>query len=71
MSLVLCLIGDVTPPAKHRADHHGGTNNQQPIAVLVHYQQRAAGHDERRHGANQRPRARIYQVVGVGLFVGV
>ena len=74
MALVLGLLDDVAPPHDHGVEHaeHQPISHEPPmIGTVVEPHDRADGQNEGRHAADDRPWARIDQMVIVMLCVGV
>ena len=57
------LSDHVVPPHEHRRQHGDEADGRQPPAIAMHVQNAASREQPRRDGADQRPRARIDEVV--------
>ena len=70
IALVLRLADHIRPPARHGVEHADAADakdDRRRRKQMVHPGDRADRHDERRNGADDRPRARINEVVVVML----
>ena len=59
------FLDDVAPPDQHRVEHTERARQQKPRAGAVHERNQANRRDEGRDRADDRPRARIDQMVGM------
>jgi hypothetical protein len=62
-------LGDhVLPPAEHCVEHQHEAGQEPVNRPFVHVPDAAGRHDERGNRADERPLARVQQVVGMGSF---